>query len=175
MNRNQIYLTYRRRLTIILRKQVTLKFKMEDKVLNFEEAKINFQNVDCHSPLLVPKAIGELKYCAGQLIQFNVEIPVRKDAIQNAKIPHPPRSPASSNLLRCFLRHLASTVDVKSLITVPQTDNSKCTNDAEHETAGQFSCLLESSQLQNIDTSFFVSDNCSWVSKWILICFLNNK
>ena len=131
---------------------------MEEKVLNFEEAKTIFHNFDCQSPLLVPKAIGELRYCVGQLIQFNVEIPVRKDAIQNAKIPHPPRSPASSNLLRCFLRHLASTIDVKSFITVPQTDDSKCTNDAEHETAEQFSCSLESSQIQNIDNSFFVSD-----------------
>ena len=138
-------------------KQVHPRFKMEDKVLIFEEAKIIFQNIDFQRSSSVPKAFEELRYCAGQLIHFNVEIPVSKDALQNVKVPHPARSPASSNLLRCFMRHLASTVDVKTSISVHHRAVSISTKDLAHETTVWFSCLLETSQLHDIYAGFFVS------------------
>ena len=133
---------------------------MEDNELKFEEAKIIFQNLGLRSTSTVPNTFGEHKYFAGQLIQFNVEIPVRKIAIQNAKISHQPRSPASSNLLRCILRHIASTVEVKASVAVNQKEIGHTTNNLTHETAKQITCLLESTQsrkLSNTETGLFVS------------------
>lgn len=127
-------------------------------MLNFEGAKITFlqHSVFPGSKTGIHYPAG-LRYCVGQLIYFLLEIPVRRENLEQIKISHPPRSPASSNLLRCFMRQISSTLDVKASVSpVQEKVNVNATVQGTENTVW-FPCLLQSSHQPDGKPVGFVS------------------
>ena len=130
---------------------------MENTVLDFDKAHINFQNCAIPQTKTQRKNDTELSYCVGQAVHFNVTVPLSTYGREKLKIPHPPHSPASSNLLKCFIRHLSSSLDVKPVIT--PTTQPVCDEGHVQEPVNSpwYSGTLQASQPPDENTLSFVN------------------
>ena len=130
---------------------------MEDSVLDFGKAYLNFQN---SANLAAKSNLSDkfnLNYFVGQCVCYTVTIPLSAYGREKLKIPHPAHSPATANLLKCLLRHLSSSLDVKTaIIPVVQKDPYEGL-DVRSSNSAWYSGLLVASQPNGETTPVFVS------------------
>ena len=137
---------------------------MEDTELNFEKSQINWKTFASSDSKWMINDNAEQNFCIGQSIHFDVTIPLSKNGIEQLKIPHPSRSPATANLLKCLMRQISSTLDVKTSILPVDKQARRNESHLKSESPVWISCPLQTSHPPDGNPGLSVSNNQWWSS-----------